>query len=88
MYKSKRDDQWSTKKEKKKIIIIRNKKKKKINKKKKYKIKENNNKKKQKKNATLQERHMKGIYTKPTLTELHSKQRFARYQCPFFSSFK
>ena len=25
---------------------------------------------------------MRGIYTKPTLTELHSKQRFARCQCP------
>ena len=28
----------------------------------------------EKKHATLQERHMRGIYTKPTLTELHSKQ--------------
>ena len=33
---------------------------------------------KRKEHATLQERHMRDIYTKPTLTELHSKQRLSR----------
>ena len=36
---------------------------------------------KRKEHANLQERHMRGIYAKPTLTELHSKNKALYQQC-------